>query len=97
MGGVDHPAGPSKLIYPTTEEIARLMQGMAVPPDFDYVTQSSERNLRYIHKRIGRHGSFISSRTKSRNPRKPCAASAFRASAPSCVAGQRPDGTPGGL
>ncbi len=81
-GGVDHSAGPSKLIYPTTEEIARLMQGMGVPPDFDYVTQSSERNLRYIHKRIGKTDLFFVANEKPHSEQAVCS---FR------VQGKRPE------
>jgi hypothetical protein len=58
-GDVDHPAGPAKVIYPTTEAIARLMQKMGVPPDFEYVRQSADRSLRYIHKRIGKTDLFF--------------------------------------
>jgi hypothetical protein len=81
-GGVDHPAGPSKLIYPTTEAIARLMQGLGVPPDFDYVTQSSERNLRYIHKRIGKTDLFFVANEKPHAEQAICT---FR------VEGKRPE------
>ncbi len=81
-GDVDHPAGPSQVIYPTTAAIARLMQEMGVPPDFDYVTQSSERNLRYIHKRIGKTDLFFVANEKPHPEQAVCS---FR------VQGKRPE------
>jgi hypothetical protein len=53
-GEMDHPAGAGKALYPGAPAIAKLMKGLGVSPDFDYVTQSAERDLRYIHKRIGK-------------------------------------------
>ena len=82
-GDVDHPVGPSKALYPSADAIAGLMKQMGVPPDFDYVTQSAERNLRYIHKRIGKTDLFFVANEKP-HPERPCAVSASRANAPSC-------------
>jgi hypothetical protein len=58
-GGIDHPTVLSKPIYPNAEVMAGLMKKMGVPPDFDYLTQSSERSLRYIHKQIGQTDLFF--------------------------------------
>ena len=63
-GEVDHPAGPGAVPYPGHDAIAKLMKQMGVPPDFDYVTQSGERNLRYIHKRLGKTDLYFVSNEK---------------------------------
>ena len=52
-GGVDHPTLLSKVLYPNADVMAGLMKKLGVLPDFDYVTQSTERSLRYIHKQLG--------------------------------------------
>jgi hypothetical protein len=81
-GNVDHAAGPSKAIYPTTDAIAKLMAEKGVPPDFDYKTQSAERCLRYIHKRIGKTDLYFVANEKPHPEQTICS---FR------VQGKRPE------
>jgi hypothetical protein len=58
-GDVECSHGPMKGLYPSADAIASLMKTLGVPQDFDYLTQSSERSLRYIHKRIGKADLFF--------------------------------------
>jgi hypothetical protein len=81
-GGVDHPAGPLNAIYPGADVIAGLMKKMGVPPDFDYLAQSSEQSLRYIHKRIGKTDLFFVANEKPHPEETVCS---FR------VEGKRPE------
>ena len=81
-GDVDHPAGPSKSVYPSNEAIAKVMATMGVPPDFDYATHSGERNLRYIHKRLGKTDLYFVSNEKPHAEQALCS---FR------VQGKRPE------
>lgn len=81
-GDVDHPGGPLRAPYPAAEAMAALMKRMGLPPDFDYVTRSSERNLRYIHKRIGRVDLYFVANEK---PHPETAVCSFR------VEGRRPE------
>ena len=81
-GDVDHSAGPSKVLYPNVKVMAGLMKKMGVPPDFDYLTQSSERNLRYIHKQLGQTDFFFVANEKPHPEKAVCS---FR------VQGKRPE------
>jgi hypothetical protein len=81
-GEVDHPAGPSKALYPSAEAMAGLMKKLGVPPDFDYLTQSSEQSLRYIHKQIGKTDLFFVANEKPHPEEALCS---FR------VQGKRPE------
>jgi hypothetical protein len=81
-GDVERSGGPVKGLYPSADVIAGLMQTMGVPADFDYLTQSSERSLRYIHKRIGNTDLFFVANEK---PHPEEAACSFR------VQGKRPE------
>ena len=81
-GDIDHTGAASKAPYPTADAVAALMRKMGVPPDFDYVTQSSERNLRYIHKRIGKTDLFFVANEKPHPEEAVCS---FR------VQGKRPE------
>jgi hypothetical protein len=81
-GDVDHSTAVSKVLYPNAEVIAGLMKKLGVPPDFDYATQSSERNLRYIHKRIGKTDLFFVANEKPHPEQTVCS---FR------VVGKRPE------
>ena len=76
------PPGRSKALYPSADAIAGLMKKLGVPPDFDYVTQSSERSLRYIHKRIGKTDLFFVANEKPHPEQAVCS---FR------VQGKRPE------
>ncbi|HEY5480686.1 MAG TPA: glycosyl hydrolase, partial [Verrucomicrobiae bacterium] len=71
-GEIDHPTGGAKTLYPNAEVIAGLMKRMGVPPDFDYVTHSSERDLRYIHKRIGKVDLFFVANEKPHSEQAVC-------------------------
>ncbi|MGD0261425.1 MAG: glycosyl hydrolase [Verrucomicrobiota bacterium] len=81
-GDVDHSAGPAGNLYPSADRMAGLMKKLGVPPDFDYLTQSSERNLRYIHKRIGNTDLFFVANEKPHSEEALCG---FR------VEGKRPE------
>lgn len=81
-GDIDHTGAGSKGPYPTTDAVATLMRKLGVPPDFDYVTQSTERNLRYIHKRIGKTDLFFVANEKPQAEEAVCS---FR------VRGKRPE------
>ena len=79
---VDHPSMQGKSLYPSAEAIARLMQQLGVPPDFAYLTASSERDLRYIHKRIGKADIYFVANEKPHPEQAVCS---FR------VEGKRPE------
>jgi hypothetical protein len=81
-GNVDHPAGPSKSLYPSVDAVAGLLRKLGVPPDFDYQTQSGELSLRYIHKRLGQMDLYFVANEKAHPENAVCS---FR------VQGKRPE------
>jgi alpha-L-rhamnosidase len=81
-GEVDRPAGPGKALYPTADAMAKLMKGLGVSPDFEYVTQSGEQDLRYIHKRLGKTDLYF---VANEQPHPDSAVCSFR------VEGKRPE------
>ncbi len=81
-GNVDRPTVLTPVLYPNAEAMAGLMRTMGVPPDFDYLTQSSERSLRYIHKQIGQTDLFFVANEKPHPEEAVCS---FR------VVGKRPE------
>ncbi|HOX57630.1 MAG TPA: glycosyl hydrolase [Candidatus Paceibacterota bacterium] len=68
--------------YPSAEATAVLLRKLGVPPDFDYATQSTERSLRYIHKRLGKTDLYFVANEK---PHPEAAVCSFR------VQGKRPE------
>ena len=81
-GDIDHPAGPTRVIYPSVDALAGLMRKLGVPPDFDYQTHSGEPSLRYIHKRIGKTDLYFVANEKAHSETAVCS---FR------VPGKRPE------
>jgi hypothetical protein len=81
-GNIERSGGPVKGLYPSADAVAGFMKGLGMPPDFDYLTQSSERSLRYIHKRIGKTDLYFVANEKPHPEEAVCS---FR------VEGKRPE------
>ena len=81
-GDVDHSTGPARTSIRLPTRWPSLMKKLGVPPDFDYVTQSSEQDLRYIHKRLGQDGPYFVANEKPHPEQALCS---FR------VQGKRPE------
>ena len=64
-------------MYAEEEPVARVMEALGVPMDFDYRTPSGERSLRFIHRRAGKTDIYF---VANRLPRPERALCRFRVS-----------------